>query len=856
MPNQSKGPDPFPKEFNLPTGPKDSSQSRKNPFKLTIIYAVFGAIWIVVTDVVTQWLFAGRETYIVVQTVKGLLYIAVTSLLVYWLARRSVIKLENEQLENQLQHTKQLLKATLASLGEAVIIVDPATRAIVECNPAAERMFGYERNEMIGRSTELLHVSNEAFQAFGDLSGPILDEKGFFQTEFRMKTKDGAIIDTENTVSRLDEKLGWKGGAVSIVRDVTAHKRDQKLLADKEEKYRLLADNTLDIIWAMTMDLEFTYVNPAVKQLLGYEPEEFIGTNLQDHCDEATFARLRQGIMQEMANPSKEGVLLEIEMLRRDGSPVPLEVHGLVIFDQQRKPIGIQGTSRDIAKREEARRKLENSENRFRTLFERANEGIVVADAETGRFIFGNPAMSSLLGYSQEELSQIGVEDIHPQEVLPALMSDFENLTEGGNLLTTEAPCLRKDGTIVYADINAVYMEIDGKRCNVGFFTDVTEILEGRHQHKVLLDRITSLHRIDQIINSLPPLDVALQQVVRETVQNLDVDAANILKLQEPQHRLESYAQEGFSSAQAADMVLHLDEGYAGRSLMDRETITASNIQAEEEKFARKEMARAEGFHGYACCPIVSRGKVSGVLEVFRRSFSPPASEQLEFLETLAHQAAIAIDNITTLEELQSANERLLLAYDANIEGWSRALDYRDKETEGHSRRVTEIATELAKRVGMDENQLRYIRWGALLHDIGKMGVPDHILLKPGRLNEEEWEIMKHHPVIARDLMSPIRFLEPAIDIPYCHHEKWDGSGYPRGLKGGDIPIAARIFAVADVWDALRSDRPYRRGWTEEEALNQLKEIAGSHLDPEIVQVFCDSVHDIPACSSSSYTGE
>ena len=849
MQNQNKDPDPPAEKFNLPPGPEHSYQARKSPLKITIIYALFGAIWIVLSDKVAVWIFSGQETYVDVQTVKGLFYIGATSLLVYWLARRSLIKMENEQLENQLQHAERLFKAILDSLGEAVIIVEPAaTRTIAECNPAAERMFGYRRDELTDRSTEVLHVDSESFQAFGALGERILEEQGVFQTEFRMKRKNGTIIDTEITLTPMDKNLGWKGRVVAIVRDVTTQKRDQKILADKEEKYRLLADNTLDVIWALTIDFEFAYVNPAVEPILGYKPEEFIGTNLQDHCDEATFAELRQALEEELATPSKSGVLLEIEMLSKDGSLVPLEIHGQLIFDQQGKPIAIQGTSRDIAKRQEAKRQLEYSEGRFRTLFEKADEGIIIADAETGHFIFANPAMSRLLGYSQEELTRIGVEDIHPKEVLPHILGKFYSLNEGGRL-ASEAPCLRNDGTIMYADIKGVSMEIDGRPCNVGFFTDVTEIREARQQQKALLDRITSLHRIDQMITALPPLEMALQQVVRETVQNLDVDAANVLKLEEPQHRLESYAKEGFSSSQASEMVLHLDEGYAGHSMMEKETITASNIQAEEEKFTRKEMARAEGFHGYACCPIVSRGKVIGVLEVFRRSFSPPSSEQLEFLETLAHQAAIAIDNITSLEELQSANERLLLAYDANIEGWSRALDYRDKETEGHSRRVTEITVELAKRVDVDENQLRYIRWGALLHDIGKMGVPDHILLKPGKLDDEEWEIMKRHPVIARDLMGPIKFLEPAIDIPYCHHEKWDGSGYPRGLKGEDIPIAARIFAVADVWDALRSDRPYRERWPKEKALGQLKEMAGSHLDPEIVKVFRGCLDDIPACS-------
>ncbi|MBX0330930.1 HD-GYP domain-containing protein, partial [Oscillochloris sp. ZM17-4] len=156
----------------------------------------------------------------------------------------------------------------------------------------------------------------------------------------------------------------------------------------------------------------------------------------------------------------------------------------------------------------------------------------------------------------------------------------------------------------------------------------------------------------------------------------------------------------------------------------------------------------------------------------------------------------------------------------------------------GHSLRVTELTVAIARALGLDEEQIVHIRRGALLHDMGKLGVPDHVLLKPGKLDEEEWALMRRHPELAYEMLSPITFLQPALDIPYCHHEKWDGTGYPRGLRGTQIPLAARIFAVADVWDALTSDRPYRAAWSKEKALAYIKEQSGSHFEPETVAVF------------------
>lgn len=189
-------------------------------------------------------------------------------------------------------------------------------------------------------------------------------------------------------------------------------------------------------------------------------------------------------------------------------------------------------------------------------------------------------------------------------------------------------------------------------------------------------------------------------------------------------------------------------------------------------------------------------------------------------------------------ESASPLNPELIRVYNATIDGWSCLLDLRDKETEGHSERVTYMALQLAERLGMPEAERLYVRWGALLHDIGKIGIPDDVLKKPGPLNEEEWAMMQKHPGYAYEILWPVAFLRPALAIPYCHHEKWDGSGYPNGLEGEQIPLSARLFAVIDVWDALRSDRPYRPGWPKDRVIEHLRSQAGTHFDPHVVEVF------------------
>ena len=234
----------------------------------------------------------------------------------------------------------------------------------------------------------------------------------------------------------------------------------------------------------------------------------------------------------------------------------------------------------------------------------------------------------------------------------------------------------------------------------------------------------------------------------------------------------------------------------------------------------------------------MAKGRVTGVLEVFSRGSVGADGEWTDFLETLAGQAAIAIDNRTLFDRTQRANLELANAYETTLEGWSHALELRDRETQGHTLRVAETALKLARAVGVGEEDLIHIRRGALLHDIGKMGIPDMILLKPGPLSEEEWAVMRRHTVYAHELLSPIPFLRPALEIPWCHHERWDGSGYPRGLKGEEIPLSARIFSVVDSWDALSYERPYRQAWPAQRVRDYLREKAGSHFEPRLVEAF------------------
>jgi len=351
------------------------------------------------------------------------------------------------------------------------------------------------------------------------------------------------------------------------------------------------------------------------------------------------------------------------------------------------------------------------------------------------------------------------------------------------------------------------------------------------------LQRLASLRAVDMAINTILDLRVTLGILIDHIVSQLKVDAVSILLINPKTQTLYHAASSGFRSDAIKNTRLYIGDSLAGQAIRTRTTVHILNL-SDIKLVQRVQLLTEEGFVTYFGVPLIAKGQIKGVLEAFHRSPMEPDAEWRNFLETLAGQAAIAIDNSVLFEELQQTNLNLSLAYDATIEGWSKALDLRDQETEGHTLRVTEMTVQLADLMGIGAADLVHIRRGALLHDIGKMGVPDSILYKAGPLTEEEWVIMHRHPEFALDMLSPINYLRQALDIPYSHHERWDGSGYPRHLPGEQIPLAARIFAVVDVWDALTSDRPYRKAFTKEAATEFVQKNSGELFDPRVVETF------------------
>jgi PAS domain S-box-containing protein/putative nucleotidyltransferase with HDIG domain len=483
-------------------------------------------------------------------------------------------------------------------------------------------------------------------------------------------------------------------------------------------------------------------------------------------------------------------------------------------------------------------RRLLDEQARFERLIQLSPDGIATLTAD-GDLLLANLALAGLLDVER------------PDELIGQNLGAFltvdsvDRYRTGVELVLSGAePTARIEVSMRSAAQRQIPVEL-----NLGSFSDqngaalqaIVRDISVRKQAETQIQRqlsqLTSLHAIGVAITASLDLETTIAVLLDRMLEHLAFDAVSVLPLNPHTQMLDPATSRGLDHIPAHQTPVPHDDSLPGIAFLTRRPVTIAKLTGKELRCDR-DQSLAEHFTSYLAMPLIARDRVLGVIEVMHCAQFAPDYHWSAFFEALAVQAAIAIDTAELFAQIQQAHVELAHSYNATIEGWSRALDMRDHETEGHSTRVTEMALHLARRMQISPEDLDHIRRGALLHDIGKMGVPDRILLKPGPLTSDEWQVMRQHPSYAYQWLSAIPFLHPALSIPYAHHERWDGSGYPRGLSGDQIPLAARIFAVVDVWDALRSVRPYRMPWPEDRVLDHIESLSGSHFDPQVVVVF------------------
>jgi len=370
------------------------------------------------------------------------------------------------------------------------------------------------------------------------------------------------------------------------------------------------------------------------------------------------------------------------------------------------------------------------------------------------------------------------------------------------------------------------------------------EVANLHRKTQLQVKRLESLHTIDLAITGVFNINVINRLILDEIRKCLGVDAVAILMLNRVTNMLEQTAEIGLKNNQEISTKLAITNTTAGQVFLNRSPCYIKDVNLDADELISM-ILKKSGFASYFAVPLLIKGESQGVLEVFMSKPYYPDVDWLQFMESLATQIAIAYDSYRAFTNVQKMQRRLERSYDNTLESWSNSLAMLEPGYQENIQWVKDFSASLAEKLGLTPIEISNMERGVLLHDIGKVGVLNDILNKKGSLTAEEWTEVKKHPEIAQQLISNVDVLKDAVAIPYCHHENWDGSGYPRGLKGNAIPIEARIFAVVETFDALTSERPYRSPWKKEDAIAYLREQSGRKFDPQIVESFLDSLRDL-----------
>ncbi len=640
-----------------------------------------------------------------------------------------------------------------------------------------------------------------------------------------------------------------------------------------EARFRSLIENSSDMLFLLDPDYTIRYISPSVRRATGFLPEELISRSYFELVHPEDADKLKEVFRKVLRAPGNLSDARVIRLRHVDGSWHYHEgtsanlledpyVHALVV------------NSRDVTERQQHERELQviaALSQALRSAVTRAemlpiiiNQTVSLLQVDSANLEMldtntGDSITAAVYGKFTPKLGEriprgSGLDSYIMESGKPYLNNDLQHEPRllkpspiGNNVAAAGVPMIAQEQIIGSIWIGR-RSRISGDEVRLlAAIADIsanaiyrTSLHEQTRQH---LEQISALREIDSAIASSLDLRFTFNILLAHVLEQLNVDAADIFLLNPHLQSLEYCAGKGFNTRANEQARIKIGESQAGRAVRERSLVFISDLTEVEGVFQNSSRLAGEGFVTYHALPLSAKGEVNGIMEVYHRARFTHDAGWLSLFETIAGQAGIAIDNARLFDGLQQSNMELFMAYDATIEGWSRALDLRDKETEGHTQRVTEMTERLAAAMGVSREEMAHIRRGALLHDIGKMGVPDHILLKPGVLTPEEWDSMRKHPQLAYDMLQPITYLHQALDIPYCHHEKWDGSGYPRNLAGEQIPLSARIFSVVDVWDAVTSDRPYRPAWSKEHAIEHIRAGSGTHFDPMVVEAFLDMIN-------------
>ncbi len=653
------------------------------------------------------------------------------------------------------------------------------------------------------------------------------------------------------TPADLELLKGFASMAASAISNASLFER----LEEREAYFRAVIENAAEGVAILDARGNFRYMAPAERRLTGHSIEDSIGQSAFHYIHPDDLPAVQKAFQEGTQKPGAI-VTMEYRLQRQDGAWGHYEVTGHNLLDDPHIA-GVVINYRDISERKRAEQELRESEAKFRNIVEQSADGIVLTD-EDGRVVEWNEGQEQITGLSRDEalgrpLWEVQMQAAPEENRTPekrafvrAMLQDFYESGQAPWLdKLSESTIQRPDGSLRFVQ-TIIFSIPTEKGFKAGSITrDVTERKRSEEALKRHAEELEILVSVSSALRAAATVAEMVPVLVRHAVQAVNGAIGSIYLLDRKTGEFVSsgwyHVEDGVhSGAQAEKAIRHRpDDGITGYVATTHQIYITDDLH--HDPIARVlpgETARVHNVLSNISVPLITQEQIIGVLHVGLLQKRDFTDTEIRILTAIAEMAGNAIHRSALYDKTLQQADELAQAYDKTLEGWARALELRDELTEGHTRRVTQMTLELAHQIGIPEADLEHIRRGAILHDIGKIGVPDSILGKPGRLTLAEQEIMQRHPQHAYDMLSGIPFLHPATDIPHCHHEHWDGSGYPQGLKGEQIPLAARIFALVDVWDALTSDRPYRSAWSKKKALEYIRQQSGKYFDPDVTEAF------------------
>ncbi|MGA9110929.1 MAG: PAS domain S-box protein [Smithella sp.] len=677
----------------------------------------------------------------------------------------------------------------------------------IDANKAALDLLGYKREEIRSVNVNSL-VDEDQLPLVLETIREII--KTGIQTdlhEIRLRNKDGREIYVEAQGSIVMSK--GKPVAIQVIaRDITEHKRADELLKKSESKYRLLADNIHDVIFVMDMDLKYSYLSPSVKLLRGYEPEEAMKQTPAQTVTPSSL-NLALGILSEIMELEKSehrdinvSRTFQVEMSRKDGTTVWTEVKASLIRDQNQRAIGIMGVTRDITDRKRMEDTLRQSEERYRTILEDIQEGYFEVDF-AGNFTFFNNSLCQFLGYTKEELMGMNNRQYTDKENARKIFQTFNKVYNTGK--STEGfnwQLVRKDGTKRYVEVS-ISLKKDSSGRPMGFRGVARDVTERKNAEE---DLKASERKYRLLADNIQDVIFVLDMNLKYTYISPSVKT---MRGYEPEEVLKQSIDETLTPS-SHNLVMK----------------TFSEIMELEKSGLREEI------------PL----SLTMQLEMKRKDGTTLWTDvKFSFIRD-ENQRPIAIMGVTrditeqkkSEEELQKTLESLRKSFGATIQVMVSAVEARDPYTAGHQLRVADLARAIATEMELDQEKIEGIRMAGSIHDVGKLSIPAELLSKPTKLTDIEFSLIKEHPRIGYEMMKDVESPWPLAQIVYQHHERMNGSGYPRNLKGDEIIMEARIIAVADVVEAMASYRPYRPALGIDAALAEIEKNKGIFYDDAV----------------------